>query len=333
MMDSMMMEQMGEDINALREILENLIQISFDQEDLLSEYNEVNRNDPKYTSYIKDQQNLQDDMQIIADSLKALAKRQMMIKPFVMKELSVIDRNMEEALEQMDKRQKSRALNSQQLTMTSMNNLALLLGESLDQMQQQMMSMQASGQSSCPKPGKPGGSQQMKSMRGLQEQLNQQLQQLREGKKPGKQGKQGQSMSEQLARMAAEQAAIRRKMEAFREQLKEEGRLSDGNVSKMIEDMEKTEKDIVNDKVTQQTLKRQQDILTRLLKSEKAERQREEEQRRESQEAKEYQVSNPDEIFEYYKIRNREVELLKTLPPNLKPFYKNKVTEYFYRFE
>jgi hypothetical protein len=214
-----------------------------------------------------------------------------------------------------------------------MNNLALLLGESLDQMQQQMMSMQASGQSSCPKPGKPGGSQQMKSMRGLQEQLNQQLQQLREGQKPGKQGKQGQSMSEQLARMAAEQSAIRRKMEQFREQLKEEGRLSDGNVSKMIDDMEKTEKDIVNNKITQETMKRQQEILTRLLKSEKAEQQREEEQRRESQEAKIYQTSNPDEFFEFNKIRNREVELLKTLPPNLKPFYKSKVTEYFYRFD
>lgn len=333
MMEQMMMEQMGEDINTLREILENLIQISFDQEDLIGFYFDVNTNDPKYTGYIKDQQNLQDDMQIIADSLKALAKRQMMIKPFVMKELGAIDKNIEQSLDQMEKRRKSRALQTQQLTMTSMNNLALLLGESLDQMQQQMMSMQASGQSSCNKPGKPGGSQQMKSMRGLQEQLNQQLQQLRDGKKPGKQGKQGQSMSEQLARMAAQQAAIRRKMEQFREQLKEEGRLSDGNVSKMINDMEKTEKDIVNDKITRETMMRQQEILTRLLKSEKAEQQREEEQRRESQEARDYKTSNPDEFFEFNKIRSREVELLKTLPPNLKPFYKNKVTEYFYRFE
>ncbi len=333
MMDSMMMEQMGEDINTLREILENLIQISFDQEDLLGFYIDVNTNDPKYTQYIKEQQNLEDDMQIIADSLKALAKRQMMIKPYVMKELGAIDKNIEQSLEEMEKRRKNRALQTQQLTMTSMNNLALLLGESLDQMQQQMMSMQASGQSSCPKPGKPGGAQQMKSMRGLQEQMNQQLQQLREGKKPGKQGKQGQSMSEQLARMAAQQAAIRRKMEQFREQLKEEGRLSDGNVSKMIDDMEKTEKDIVNDNITRETMQRQQEILTRLLKSEKAEQQREEEQRRESQEAKNYKTSNPDEFFEFNKIRSKEVELLKTLPPNLKPFYKTKVTEYFYRFE
>jgi septal ring factor EnvC (AmiA/AmiB activator) len=293
----------------------------------------VNKNDPKYTNYIKKQQNLQDDMIIIADSLKALAKRQMMIQPFVLKELKAIDKGIDESLDAMDKRRKNIATQNQQLSMTSMNNLALLLGESLEQMQQQMMSMQASGQSSCPNPGKPGGSQQMKSMKGLQEQLNQQLQQLREGKKPGSQGKNGQSMSEQLARMAAEQAAIRKKMEEFRDQLKSETGKSDGDVSKMIDDMEKTEKDIVNDRITQETLKRQEEILTRLLKSEKAEQQREEEQRRESEEARDIKVSNPDDFFEYYKIKNREVELLKTLPPNLKPFYKNKVTEYFYRFE
>ncbi len=333
MMDSMMEEQMGEDINTLREILENLIQISFDQEDLLSFYNEINTNDPKYNDFIKQQQNLQDDMEIIADSLNALAKRQIMIKPFVLKELNTIDKNIVASIDGMEKRRKSSALKSQQITMTSMNNLALLLGESLEQMQQQMMSMQSSGKSSCPNPGKPGGSQQMKGMKGMQEQLNQQLQQLRDGKKPGKQGKKGQSMSESLARMAAEQAAIRRKMEEFRDQLKSETGKGDGNVSKMIDDMEKTEKDIVNNQITNETLKRQQDILTRLLKSEKAEQQREEEQRRESREARDTKVSNPDEFFEYYKTKNRELELLKTLPPNLKPFYKSKVAEYFYRFE
>ena len=162
----------------------------------------------------------------------------------------------------------------------------------------------------------------MNSMRGLQEQLNQQLQQLRDGQKPGEQGQQGQQMSEQLARMAAQQAAIRRQMEKFRDELKGEGRFSDGNISKMIDDMEKTEKDIVNDRITQQTLQRQQEILTRLLKSEKAEQEREEEQRRESREAREIIPQNPGEFFEYNKIKNREMELLKTLPPNLKPFYK-----------
>ncbi len=333
MMDSMMMEQMGEDIKTLREILENLIQISFDQEDLMEVYNEVSTNDPKYPLSMREQQNIRDNMIVIEDSLKALAKRQIMIKPFVMKELEAIYKNIEESISQMENRRKGTALVNQQLSMTSMNNLALLLGESLDQMQQQMMSMQASGQSSCQNPGKPGGSQQMNSMKGLQEQLNKQLQELRDGQQQGAPGKQGQSMSEQLARMAAEQSAIRRMMEQFRDQLKEEGRFSDGNINKMIQDMEETEKDIVNNRITRQTLERQQEILTRLLQSERAEKQREEEQRRESQQARDIKLSNPDELPEFFKMKNRELELLKTLPPNLRPYYRERVTEYFFKFE
>lgn len=333
MMDSMMMEQMGEDIKTLREILENLIQISFDQEGLAATYGEVSTNDPKYPLTMREQQNIRDNMIVIEDSLKALAKRQIMIKPFVMKELDAIYKNIDESLEEMENRRKRTALVNQQLSMTSMNNLALLLGESMDQMQQQMMSMQASGQSSCQNPGKPGGSQQMNSMKGLQEQLNKQLQELREGQQQGAPGKQGQSMSEQLARMAAEQSAIRRMMEEFRDQLKEEGRFSDGNINKMIQDMEETEKDIVNNRITRQTLERQQEILTRLLQSERAEKKREEEQRRESQEARDPQLSNPEELPEFFKMQNRELELLKTLPPNLKPYYRERVTDYFYKFE
>lgn len=337
MMDEMQMEQMGEDIESLREILENLIQVSFDQENLMHALGEITTSNPKYEQVIEKQNNLKDDMKMIADSLYALSKRQTMIQPFINKEIASINRNIEKSIETMNERiesRKGKAIESQQYVMTSVNNLALLLNETLQQMMQQQMQMSGKGSKSCNKPGKPGGSSQMKSMQQLQQQLNQQLKEMREGQKPGeKPGSSGQKMSEQLARMAAQQAAIRKQMESFRDQLKEEGRGNDGNVAKMLEDMEKTEKDIVNKKITQETIERQQDILTRLLKSEKAERQREEEQRRESTEARDNKTSNPENFEQYNKIKNREVELLKTLPPNLNPFYKNKVSEYFYRFE
>jgi len=332
MMDEMQMEQMGEDINTLRGILENLIQVSFDQEELMNIFSDLNQNDPKYVKTIETQKNLKDDIEMIADSLQALAKRQMMIKPFVSKELNLINRNIDQALQSMENRNKGTVIENQQHVMTSINNLALLLGESLEQMQQQMMQMSGSGKSSCSKPGKPGAGQQMNSMKNLQEQLNKQLQQLRDGQKPGEKMGQTQQMSEQLARMAAQQAAIRKQMESLRDQLKEDGQRTNGDISKMIEDMEKTERDIVNRKITQETLQRQEEILTRLLKSEKAERQREEEQRRESREAIDQKHSNPDNLFEFGKIKNRELELMQTVPPNLNPFYRNKVSEYFYRF-
>ncbi len=333
MMDSMMEQQMGEDLHALRQILNNLIRLSFDQEDLILLFGNMSTNDPKYTETIQEQFRIKDNMAMVADSLKALSKRQMAIKSFVTKELNAIDHNFNESIEAMNARNTKNASQRQQLAMTSINNLALLLFEAFDQMQQQMMQMQADGQSSCPNPGKPGGSQQMKSMQQLQQQLNEQLQQLKDGQKPGESGRQNQQMSEQLARMAAQQAELRKRMESFRDQLREETGTTDGDVSKIIEDMEMTEKDIVNRQVTQETLNRQKEILTRMLKSEKAEMQREQEERREGNEARDYERSNPEEILEYFKLKNQEVELLKTLPPNLTPFYRNKVSEYFFRVD
>jgi hypothetical protein len=169
------------------------------------------------------------------------------------------------------------------------------------------------------------------------EKMKEQLKQQGNKPKPGGKGGQGQggepSMSEQMARMAAQQEGIRKQLQEMRDEMAKEGKGNDGNLNNMIQNMELNETDIVNKNITNQTLMRQKEILTRLLESEKAMRQREQEERRESTEAKNQNFGNPKDFFEYNKIKNRETELLKTVPPSLKPFYKNKVSTYFYNFQ
>ncbi|MCF8297511.1 MAG: hypothetical protein K9J13_08225, partial [Saprospiraceae bacterium] len=342
MADEMESDEMGEDIEALRDILENLVTISFDQENLMKDLGTTSKNDPKYVDLISEQKKIKDDLKMVEDSLFALSKRQASIESFVNKEINKIDHNMEKALQQMLDintiapvmgNAKDKAMERQQFVMTSVNNLALLLSEALQQMQQQN-AQQKSGDGKCSKP-KPGGKTgSMKTMKKLQEQLNKQLEQLKkemkEGKGPG--GKKP-SMSEQLARMAAQQEAIRKMMQQYSDELKKEGLDDKGKMANMMKEMEKTETDLVNKILTNETLNRQKEILTRLLESEKAERERELEEKRESKEVKNQNYSNPNDFFEYKKIKLREEELLKTAPLNLKPFYKNKVNEYFYNFE
>ena len=132
--------------------------------------------------------------------------------------------------------------------------------------------------------------------------------------------------------MAAQQEALRRQMQQYLEQLKSMGETGDAGLNKLMEDMEKTELDLVNKRLTEETMQRQEEIFSRLLKHEKAVREREKEERRESMEAKSQNYSNPNEFLEYKKLLSKEVELLKTVPPNLKPYYKRKVNEYFYNF-
>jgi hypothetical protein len=69
--------------------------------------------------------------------------------------------------------------------------------------------------------------------------------------------------------------------------------------------------------------------MTRLLQAEKAEREREQEERRESNENIFDQKRNISVFNEYNRLMKEEAELLKTLPPALKPFYRSMVKDYF----
>jgi len=347
MQESSAQEGMAEDIDALREILENLIQLSFNEEDLLKEVKTINLSDPRYNGLIQRQNNIKDDLKMVEDSLFALSKRQMMIKPFINKEISIINDNIDRSIAYMNDRRTDIAAGKQQYAMTSMNNLALLLSETLNQMMQSMMKSSSSSSKGQPKNSCPNPGSGKPSMSSLQQQLNKQIEQMKKGmekgkkkggKKPGeKKGKgQGgsQGMSEKLARMAAQQEALRNQLGQYADELEKQGQYgSSKELKKAMEQMEKTETDLVNKMLTGETLKRQQDILTRLLKSEKAELEREKEKKRKSTEAKNQNYRNPDEFFQYKKSKSNEVELLRTIPPSLKPFYKNKVNAYFFNFE
>lgn len=368
-MDSMEKEEQEEDMQTLRQILENLLNLSFAQEDLMGQLSKLRSDNPQYLKIPQQQKKLQDDSKIIEDSLLALSKRVPAISATVNREISAIHMNMGKAVSSLADRAQSDAQIRMQYSMTSINNLALLLNESLEQMQKQAKEAKEGkpGSGSCKKPGKgkkpsskPGeGKPSMQSMKQMQQQLNKQLEELKKqleqgqktgGKKPGDKpgekpggqkpggksgqghqgimpGQQGQGMSEQLAKMAAQQEAIRRQMQQMMDKIKKEGGSNPGG--NLTDLMEQTEKDIVNRQITQETMKRQQDIITKLLESEKAEREREQDEQRKSNEAKNQVLSNPAQFLEYKRLREKELELLNTVSPSLTPYYKQKVNEYF----
>jgi hypothetical protein len=339
MQQEMVQDGMAEDIESLRDILENLLQLSFDQEELIGKISLINVNDPIYTQLIQEQYNIKDDVKIVEDSLFALSKRQIMIEPFVNKELGMINSNIQKSIENLNDRRTDMAAGRQQYVMTSLNNLALMMSETLNQMMD-AMSMQSN--SSCKNPGnpKPGqGQGKMKSMKQLQEQLNAQIEKMKgmdKGKKEKPGGKETgqQGLSEQLARSAAQQEYIRNQLGKLADQVEKTGDLNTGkDLKRIMEDMEKTETDLVNNMITQETLLRQQKIVTRLLESEKALMERDKEERRESIESGVENYRNPEDFFKYKRLPTNEVELMKRAQPSFKQFYKRKVNEYFFNFD
>ena len=319
MQSGMEMEMMQENLDNLRDIEDNLIKLSFDQESLMKDFQAINQSDPRFIELSQQQLKLKDDARIIEDSLLSLANRVFQIKSFVTREVKEMNEHMDQSLEGLKKRNQAQSISNQQLTMTSINNLALLLSDVLQQMQQQM----AMAQGGKPKKGQkntPGLSE-------LQRQLNQQIENLK------KSGKSGRALSEELAKLAAQQEMIRRALEEAEEGIQELGEEGQKGNKDVIEKMEKTETDLVNKQITTETIKRQREILTRLLEAEKSIRERELDKAREAEQATKKEPRIPPEFREYLKAKEKEVELLRTVPPKLSPYYKQEVNEYFRRLD
>ena len=125
------------------------------------------------------------------------------------------------------------------------------------------------------------------------------------------------------------QEMIRQQLEQMAEKIEESENGNAEGIRDAIEKMEETEEDIANDQITQETLNRQNEIIEHLLEAEKAEQERDKEEKREAKEAQQLPHQVQDMLDEYKKNKLKQAELLKTIPPKLKPYYKEKVKEYF----
>jgi hypothetical protein len=328
-MQSNQEEKQQEDMEALRALLENIITLSFDQELLMDDFKKVDTKDPKFNKYAQTQRKLKDDSKMVEDSLFALSKRVPQLSAAVNHEINLVNQNMDGALVEISERKLPQITTHQQYVMTSFNNLALMLDEALKQMQKQS-SCEKPGTGNCEKPGGMGKKPSASQMKSMQESLSKQLEQMKkEGKNQGQNKGRDGKMSQQLAEMAAKQAAIRKAVEEKAGELNQDGSGNGNELKQIAKEMEQLQKDIVNDQVNQETIRRQQDIMTRLLKAENAERIREQEEQRKSNEAQDYPSADPMRYEEYLRRKNQEVELLKTVPVNLNPYYKERVNAYF----
>lgn len=339
-------QQKMEDMEALRFLLENLVTLSHDQEEIMNQYEITDKNDPYYLSLNRDQLAVSKATEIVKDSLVALSKRVFELSEKINKELNNLSYNLDKSLVYSEDRNTNSLLNHQQYSMTSYNNLALLLSEVLDQMQQAMKNPMP-GNGSCDNPGGSGSgkSGSKPSMQGLKEQLQQQISKMKGGQQPGGEegkGKEGmgkgqmpgmggipQLGAQQRAKMAAEQGKLREGLKQLRQELNKDGSGAGNGLNDVIEELEKLQDELLNGKIGSDYIKRQEDIYTRLLESEKALRERGFSDEREAKEGKNDEDSNLKEFTEYNKKKDAEVEFIRSLPVGLRVYYKSLVNDYF----
>jgi hypothetical protein len=319
MMQEGQQQQDEENMEDLRYLLENLLRLSFRQEDLRDNVKTLGSNDPMVVTREIEQKQLLDDMYMVKDSLDALAKRVFQIEKFVTDESRTILKSMEGATESMENKYIPKASENQHAAMTSINNLANMLTDVMQQMQEQMKN-QKGGMGQCKKPGgnKPG----MKDISKGQGQLNQMMQQML-------QNGQGQD-PKKLAEMGKMQEMLRQQLKDAHEQIGKNGKSGLGDMSQIMKDMQDTEDELENQILNERTMQRQEKILQRLLDSFKAVREKDElEERRESKTGQDKDKVSPDKLqLEEYKNKIRQ-ELLKSNQLEYSSDFINLIEKYF----
>lgn len=358
-------QQQKEDAATMRRLLQNLIYLSFDQEKVVQNIKSTSVQSPSYVKIAQLQRKIKDDFKLVEDSLYKLASRQTKVKKMVFEEIEKINEQTRKSIYFLAERKSNEALTKAQFAMTSYNNLSLMISESLRKMQEDDDDDSPDSDNSCdnPKKSKKKKPASAKTLSELQKQLNEQLEQLKkqmeeknkkqdgppqkpgEGK-PGSQGEKGKDgangmqigekggmSSEQIAKIAAQQAAIRnalKELEKKSNQPDKSGKKPLGNdLGDLIKKMEQTEKDLVNKRFYNEMLQRQKEIEVKLLEAAKAEREQDEEKKRESESSKDIPKPIPPALKKYLEEKKENENAPKKNPVGLTPFYKSLVEKYY----
>ncbi len=363
-MKSGQMESIEEDAKMLRQIVDNLVVFSFQQEDLMETFKKIEYGNPVFGKKLNVQNDLKTNFEHIDDSIFALSLRQPMIGTQINTSLTEIQYNIDKSLERLAQNQSRQGIGNQQYTITGANDLAVMLSEILSNMQMQMsMSMGSGSGKGTPKPGSgSSGGFQLPDIIKKQESLSEKMKEgINKGKKgskgegegegdgdgsgdgngengengrDGKNGnekgdnKEGNGNSEDLN---GELFEIFKQQQDLRNQLQD--RLSkeslNGKGGDLLKKMEGIEQQLLDKGFNQNTLQQMLNLKYELLKLDKADLEQGQENRRESQTNKKDFRNNvqlaPDDIKKYF--NTTEILNREALP--LQQDYKTKVQEYF----
>ncbi len=177
-------DQMSEDADMLRQILDNLLLFSFEQEKLMGTFRNIQINSNDYGKNLRKQNNLREHFEHIDDSLFALSLRQPKISETINAKITDVFFNIDKSLNELSENQLYKGVSTQQYTITAANDLANFLSDVLDNMEEQMNPGSGQGQGKGKGQGQGQGSgMQLPDIIMSQEQLKQQMEQgLQNGK-------------------------------------------------------------------------------------------------------------------------------------------------------
>lgn len=313
-------EMIDENIESLQAILQNLLTYSFDQEDLMESFQDVDAASGDFPKKLKDQYILKDNFEHIDDSLYTLSMRLTQIPNTIQQDLANAHYNIDKALENLADNRIANGRTNQHYAMNAANELAEFLSNLLDGLQNPQQNM-GSGK------GK-SGEQQLQDIIKKQGELNEKM---KDGMKEGEDGKQGKS-GKGKEQMSGEQYQIYQEQNALKEALKElmeKGGGKNGNGKKAIDKMEQLEDMLLEKGLNNEVLKNMLQLEHELLKLKTAEMEQGQDDQRKADTNQKSFGRKPIAPLKLEKLQFNTQEILNRKPLPLKGNYKNKVQEYF----
>ena len=341
-MSSGEMSDTAEDAKVLRQILDNLLSFSFDQEKLMKQFKSVANPKSNVSLLLKNQQDLKSQFKHIDDSLFSLSLRQPKLSDLVLKEVEEIHYNLDKSIETLVSINRPKGISHQQFTLSSANKLADYLSNV-----QSSMNMSSSSGSGKPKPGQGKGKQLsdiISDQKGIADKIKNGQPKPGKGQKPGEgigskpgqngkpsevgkggsQGSDGEGNAQELLEIMKAQQELR---ESLQNELNKQG-LS-GSGQQVLKQMKELEKQLINKGLTPENVTRALQINHELLKLESAVKQQGQDSKREANSNKKDFIGGnkplPPALLNYLK----SVEILNRQSLPLHPNYNTKVQTYF----
>jgi len=275
MMQQMMNIQQGfnqqsvsEMMEKFQDLLQSMLYLSSQEEQLKNDVDQASRNSPRLREFARRQQVLQDQLQSMTEKMLQLSNETFAITPDIGRGVGKANAGMENAKSKLADRNLTQAGNNQDLAMEGLNEAALGLFNS-------MQNMQESGSAS----GFQQFLQMMQQMSGNQQTLNQKGMQFNLGQMAAA------AQQQMMQQMLDDQKGIRKSLEQLIKEMRNSGGGAKGDLSGISKEMDEVIKDLKNKRYSRKTQERQQRILSRMLDSQTSMTQRGEKDERKSSSA------------------------------------------------
>lgn len=349
-------QQLAEDATMLRQVLDNLIFFSFEQEELMLSFRGDNFQQSNFANLLVSQKNIKTHFEHIDDSLFILSLRQPKISERINSEISEVFFNIDKSLDRFTNLQINQGLAAQQYSLTASNNLANLLSDILSSMEMELSPGQGEGDMQLPdiimsqeqlqkeaQGSKSESSEGSSSNKGQENQGSEGKQREGESSSSGNSEKQGsnkgksqssdgesyfdsEESGQSIMNLYQKQQKLRNALELL---LKERGFVPGAN--NVLEQMKKIEQSLINQGVTGENISLIKDLKYELLKLEVALNERGQDERRESKTNNELFTPTSSEVIESLRQKFNSRELLKRQTLPLQDEYLKRVLDYFKR--